>query len=165
MNNGQDGRAVQGEGLLELVEAEGFPPGAFNRDHLSAVTACHIGQTQTEIALHRDQHLVAGFDRVGQGGLHGSTSGAAHGNGEPVIGLPGVAQQFLHFPHQLNVKGIEVADGGARQGLQHRGMGIGRAWSQQQPVRSGDRSQRAAMGLIQGRQHGKRSQEPIVKQR
>ena len=165
MNNGQDGRAVQGKGLLELVEAEGFPPGTLNRDHVGPVTACHIGQAQTEIALHRDQYFVAGFDRVGQGGLHGRTSGAAHGDGEPVIGLPGVAQEFLHFPHQLDIEGIEVADGGAGQGLQHRGMGIGGAWTQQEPVGGGDRSQRAAMGLIQGRQHGKRSQEPIVKQR
>ena len=56
-----------------------------------------------------------------------------------MIGLPGVAQELLHLTHQLDVKGIQVADRRAGQGIQHRGVGIGRAGTQEQPVGRGDR--------------------------
>ena len=160
----QDRRAVGGQGLLEFLQGEGLTPGPFNRDHIGPVAASHIRQPEAEIALHRHQHLVTRFDGVGQGGLHGSTAGATHGDGEAVVGLPGVAKQLLNLPHQLHVEGVEVADRRARQGLEHRGVGIRWTRAQQQTIRGGDRGQGAAMGGLNGGQHGKRGQDPIVNQ-
>ena len=157
MHDRQDLGAVAQQGLLQLLEAEGLPPGLLDRHHLGPVAAGHIGQAQTEIALHRHQHLLTGLDRVGQGGLHGGAAGATHGNSETVVGLPGVAQQLLHLPHQLDIEGIQVADRGAGQGLQHGRMGVGWSRTEQQPVWCGDRGQSKAMGGIDWRQHREES--------
>ena len=155
MDHRQDGRLVIDQGLLQLLETEGLAPGALDRHHIGPVTTGHIHQALAEIAHHRHQHLVAGFDGVGQRGLHGGTAGAAHRNREPVIGLPGVAQQLLHFAHQLDVEGIEMADRRPGEGLEHLGMGVGGTWTEQQTFGSGDRIQQEPMAGIERRLHGK----------
>ena len=43
-----------------------------------------------------------------------------------------------------------MTEGRTAQGLQHRGMGIGGTWSQQQSLRGGDASQMQAVRLIHG---------------
>lgn len=126
------------------------PPGPLDGVNLGPVALGHVHQAQTEVALDGNKNAVARFNGVGQGGLHRRTAGATHRNGEAVVGLPGVAQQLLHLAHQLDVERIEVTDRAARQGGQHGGMGIGRAWTQQQPFRGGDRSDREAMTVADG---------------
>ena len=125
MDQGQHLGLVLLQAGFDLLEAEGFAPGLLDRVHLGPVATGHIGEAQAEVALDRHQHAVARFDHVGDRGFHGRTAGAAHRNRQAVIGLPDVAEQLLHLPHQLDVEGIQVANRHAGEGLQHGGMGIG----------------------------------------
>ena len=144
---------------FDLFEAEGFTPGLLDGAHVGAVAAGHVLQAQAEVALHGHQHGVTRLDHVGDGGLHGGRTGAAHRQGEPVVRLPDVTQQLLHLAHQGDIQRIEMADRRAAQSLQHRGVGIGRPRTEQQAVWRGDGTQRAAVGGIDGGQHGERSQK------
>ena len=154
----QDGGLVGDQRGLEFRQAEGLTPGALDRHHVGPVAAGHVGEAQAEVAHHRHQHRVAGFNGVGQGGLHRGAAGAAHRNGEAVVGLPHVAQQLLHLTHQLDIQGIEVADRHPGQGLKHHRMGIGGAWSEQQTFRRSDGIQPEPMGVVDGSRDGEGSQ-------
>ena len=137
----QDPGLVELQTGFDLFEAEGFTPGLLDGAHVGAVAAGHVLQAQAEVALHGHQHGVARLDHVGDGGLHGGRTGAAHRQGEPVVRLPDVTQQLLHLAHQGDIQRIEMADRRAAQSLQHRGVGIGWSRTQQQPVRCGDRAE------------------------
>ena len=141
MHHRQDPGLVQLQAGFDLLKAEGFTPRLLDRAHVGAVATGHVLQAQAEVALHGHQHGVARLHHVGDGGLHGGRTGTAHRQGEPVIRLPDVTQQLLHLAHQGDIEGIEMADRRAAQGLQHRGVGIGRSRTQQQPVRCGDRAE------------------------
>ena len=60
---------------------------------------------------------VARLNDIRQRRFHGRAARAADGNGEGVVGLPGVAQQFLHFVHQLDEAGVKMADLTHTEGL------------------------------------------------
>ena len=126
------------QGTRNLRRAEGLAPGTFDGEDIGSVAAGHVGEAQAEVTVDRHHHPVTGFDHVGDGGFHGSTTGATHGQGEPVIGLPGVTQQLLHLHHQLQVQRIEVTDRHASEGFQHLGMGVGGSGTEQQSFRCGN---------------------------
>ena len=160
VNHRQDGRLVLDQCGLKLLKREPLSPGFLDRFHITAIATGHVRQAKTEIALHSHQDGVTGFDRVGQGGFHGSTARATHWQRQPVVGLPGVAQKLLHFPHQLHIKRIEMADRGAGQRFQNRGMGVGGAWPQQQTIRRVDRGEGLAMSGIDLQKRIRRRQGP-----
>ena len=64
-------------------------------------------------------------------------------------------QQLLHLAHKLDVKGVEMADRGPGEGLEHLGMGVGGTWTEQQTFRGGDRIELEPMAGIDGRLHRK----------
>lgn len=103
-----------------------------------------------EITNHPNNNTLASFDAVSNRGFHGSTAGATHWNRDPIIGLPGVAQHFLHLVHQFEVEGIQMAQGRPGKGLKHRGMGVRGPWAEQQPLRGGDRLKPQAVDLAHG---------------
>ena len=96
---------------LKLFEAEPFAPGFLDCFDFSAITTGHISQSKPEIALHGNQHRVARLNGVGQGRFHGRTARSTHGQCHAVVGLPGVAHQFLHLAHQLDIERVEMTDG------------------------------------------------------
>ena len=146
VDDGQNFGPMGGYCVLEFGQAEGFPPGLLDRHDIGPVATGHVGQTQAEVALDGHQNGVSRLNRVGQARFHGRTAGAAHWNGEAVVGLPGVAEQLLHLTHQLDVEGVEVPNRHSGQGLKHGGMGVRGARTEQQTIRRGYGSQRAAMG-------------------
>ena len=150
MHHRQDGGTVFDQGRFQLLETEPLPPGFLDGLHLGAVAARHISKSKTEISLDGHQDRVTRFDRVGEGGFHGRTAGSAHGKRQSVVGLPGVAQELLHFTHQLDIQGVKVSDRRPCQGLQHGGMGVGGARAQQQPVWCGDRRKGLPVTVVDG---------------
>ena len=148
MHHRQDGRLVLLESCFQFVETEGFTPGLFNHLNIGPVAPRHVHQAVAEIPLHRHQHGVTRLNGVGQSGLHCGTSRATHGQRQAIVGLPGVTQQLLHLTHQLHVKRIEMADRSPGQSFQNGGMGIGRAWTQQQPIRRCNGTDGAPMGRV-----------------
>ena len=143
---------------FEFIEREPFTPWLLNGFDVGAIATCHVGETQAEVSLHRNQDGVARFNRVGQSGLHGGTSGATHRESQAVIGLPGVTEEFLDFPHQFDIKRIEVADGRPSQSLKDRRMGVGRSRTQQQSIRGRDRGKLLAMTGVHCRERIRRRQ-------
>ena len=160
VNHRQDGRLVLDQSGLKFLKREPLTPGLLDRFHFTPVATGHVRQAKTEIALYSHKDGVTGFDRVGQGGFHGSTARATHWQRQPVVRLPGVAQQLLNFPHQLHIKRIEVAYGSAGQRFQNRGMGVGGAWPQQQTIRRVDRGEGLAMSGIDLQKRIRRRQGP-----
>jgi hypothetical protein len=90
---------VFNQGRFELIKGEPLAPRLFNGFDIGPITTGHIDETKTEIALDCNQNRVAGFDSVSNCGFHCRTARTAHRQGETVIGLPGVAKQFLNFTH------------------------------------------------------------------
>jgi len=150
MHHRQDLRLVLLEAGFDLLEAEGFTPGLLDGLNIGPVAASHVLQTQAEIALDRNQNGVARFNDVGDRGFHRRRASAAHRQGQAVVGLPGVAKQLLDFAHEGHIEGVQVADRRAAQGLQNGGMGVGGAGSQQQTLRSVNRSKRQPMPVRHG---------------
>ena len=115
MNHGQNGWLVLLQSVGQLIECESLSPGLFDDTDISSITACHVSQTVPEITLDCNQDPITGFNRVRQGCFHGRTSGAAHGQSEAIVCLPGVAKQFLNLTHQIHIERIKVSDGSSRQ--------------------------------------------------
>ena len=111
MDNRQNCRLVLNQSCFEFLEGEPFAPRLFNGFDVGPITTGHVDKTKPEVALDCHQDRVAGFDSVGNRGFHSRAASAAHGQGEAVIGLPGVAKEFLNFTHQLHIERVEVANG------------------------------------------------------
>ena len=148
--------------LGEGVEAEGFTPRSRHFNNLGPVAAAHVDQALAEITDHANNNGLAGFDGVGDGGLHGRTAGATHRDGETVIGLPGVAQHLLHLVHQLEVERIEVTQRWPGDGLQYPRISVRRTWAKQQTIRRCDRIQAQTMGLVHGQCCGRKRRDGHV---
>ena len=58
-------------------------------------------------------------DAANQAGFHAGHAGGRDGEREPVAGLENGAEHFLHFRHDSQERGIEVAQQGGGHGAQH----------------------------------------------
>ena len=137
---------------LELLKRKPLSPWLLDGSDVCAIPTGHVDEAQAEIALHRHQNGVTGFNGVRQGCLHGRTPGSAHRQRETVFGLPGIAEKFLNFAHQLHIKRIEVPDGCSSQCLENCRVGIGRPRSKEKSVRGGDRVEAPAVTVVYGKE-------------
>jgi len=135
VNQGKDGGAMFFQPGAQLVETEDFTPGFCDLAYIAAITTGHVDQPQTEVPIDTNQDDVARLHGVGEAGFHGGAAGAADRDGYLVVGLPRVTEQLLHFVHQLDKHGVEMADLWCAQCLQHARMGVGGAGAEQESGR------------------------------
>ena len=122
VDEGQDGGVRVGvEGGCHLVDRHGLAPVVLHHDGGGATALDIFLHAPTEDPVLAHDHLVPRGQQVDEAGFHAGGAGCRHRQGQLVVSLEGVLQQGLHLVHQLHEQGVQVADGGARQGAQYPG--------------------------------------------
>lgn len=106
------------EGLGDLIGLDGLSPRGFNGVDGGAVSAGDIGHARPEDTGGSDEDFVTGFDEIAEAGFHPGGSGSGDGEGEFVLGLEDLLEEFLEIIHQDQIFGIEMAEGGSGEGLE-----------------------------------------------
>ena len=109
-------------------------PGALHHVHLRAQARGHFHHARAEHAVVDDQHVVAAFHQVDEGGFHAGGTGAGNGEGHGILGFAHGAQLILHGVHDFDAVGIKMTQRGDAHGLEHIGGDRAGAGGHQQNV-------------------------------
>ena len=116
---------------LNLFRLDDTAPFLLQEDNVGAAALHHVRHTDAEESVLADDGCVAGFDDVVDRRLHACRPGTGDGHSHAVLGAKDGAQRALGIVHQLDERGIQVAD----HGLLHRPVDawvdIGRAGAEE----------------------------------
>ena len=106
------------EGVAHLVRIDRRAPGVVD-DHRHAAGAFDVFQhTAAEHAVAADDHLVAWLHQVDETHFHPRRAWRRDREGQRVLGLERHAQHGLDLFHQVDERGVEVADGRTCHGIE-----------------------------------------------
>jgi hypothetical protein len=103
--------------------------------HPSADPRRDVGHAHPEDARHADHHPVAGFEQIGEAGLHARAAGRRERQRHGVSGAEQLAQALLHVVEHGEEGRVEVSDQGLRHGVQDPGVDVGGTRAEQEPAR------------------------------
>ena len=115
------------ERVFELVRVDRAAPRIVDHDGSAAVALDVLLHAPAEHAVAAHDHRVARLDQVDEAGLHARRARRGHRHGQCVVGLEGIAQQFLHLVHHVDEGRIEMTDGRLGHGRKHARMHVGGA--------------------------------------
>lgn len=129
-----------GFGIREFVDGvgdhafrENVAPRHFEGVDDGSGTAHYVQHALAEDAVDAEDDLVAGFDEVGYDGFHAGHSGCGNGEGEGVFGAIDFAEHGAGGVHDLDVNGVEVADGGSAESAEDTGGNCAGAGAEEDP--------------------------------
>ena len=135
MDHGQNLGMAAFDGRANILRIDRLTPGSVHSNQLSADALHDIRHPVAEHAVDTHDDLVARLDEIDEARLHAGAAGAGDGDGQLVAGLEEVSQQPLRLVHRGEKIGIEVADTGGRDSLQHAGRNVAGARPHQHPAR------------------------------
>ena len=110
------------------------PPLPFHAPHVAAVARGHLREAVAEVAVDHRQHAGPRRHEVGDGGLHAGRAGARHRQGErPLRRAKHPRERRAHVVHQVEQRGIEVAEHGRGHRAHHARGHRARPRAEQQP--------------------------------
>jgi len=107
--------------LCHLLRLNGGAPVGIYAAHPDASALTDVHHALPEGAMDADQRLIAGLERVHEGGLHAGHARARHAHGPLVVGLEHPAQERLGFVHHPQVLRVQIAEQRGGAGAQHAG--------------------------------------------
>ena len=126
MDEGDDACVRVGlERVLELGRVDRAAPGVLDDDRGAAGALHVLLYAPAEHAVDADHHLVARLHQVDEAGLHARRARRRDRKRELVLGAEGVAQELFELVHHGYELGIQMADGRAREGVEHTWVHIG----------------------------------------
>ena len=137
-----------GPGTLRGEERLGVDrtaPRGLDARQLRPGPAGDLAHPLAEHTVHPDDHVVAGLEEVHEARFHARGAGAAHRQGECVLGAEDRAQPRRRLVEQREEVGIEVPEQRPRERGGDLGVGVRRSWSEEESI-----SERHAV-IVRGR--------------
>ncbi len=119
------------DGVDDGLLIEDGSPGGFDFFDDGAAAFGDVDHASAEDAVDADEDFVAGFDEVDEEGFHAGGACAGDGEGHFVLGAEGLAEFGADVIHDVEEDGVEVADGGAGEGLEDADGDVGGAGAEE----------------------------------